>query len=37
MAVDARMDEYVRRAQPFIESGDFDEQEAKYKLDGVVA
>ena len=37
MAVNERMDGYVLRAQPFIESGTFDEREAKYKLDGGVA
>ena len=32
MAVDELLDDYVRRAQPFIESGDLDRQEMDYKL-----
>ena len=33
MAVDERMDEYVRQVQPLIRSGTFDEGEANYKLE----
>ena len=32
MPVDERMDEYVRRVQPFIKSGAFDTGEVDYKL-----
>ena len=35
MAVDERLDDYVRRAQPFIDSGQLDAEEMEYKLRAV--
>ena len=37
MAVDERMDEYVRQAQPFIQSGQLDRDEMEYKLETAAA
>ena len=32
MAVDELLDDYIERAQPFIDSGEFDREEMEYKL-----